>query len=246
MRTKFIILVLLQVLLLAGIIGYREYWIAVGEKIIFRTAPVDPRDLFRGDYVRLSYEISNLDLDRFAGTESFKPNQAIYVTLDRDEDGTCTASGVRSVPPAEGVRFIQGRVRNEQSMERWDVVMQDDQGKQHLLEPRWFSGIRKGDRVVFCLRPDGTVLNHYRVDSRAKPSCEPGRSLEGMIEEIREAKIRRAIVDYGIESYFVEEGKGLLIERAQNARGVKVEVALRNDGKAIITGLVMDGGRVSR
>jgi uncharacterized membrane-anchored protein len=241
MRTKFIILVLLQVLLLVGIIGYREYWIAVGEKIMLRTAPVDPRDLFRGDYVRLSYEISNLDLNRLAGEESFKPNQSIYVTLDRDEDGACTASGVSSAPPAEGVRFIEGRVRYEQSMQRWDVVLRDDQGKQHSFEPRWFSGIHKGDRVVFCLRPDGTVVNHYRVDSRVKPSCEPGESLEGLIEDVRETKFRQAIVDYGIESYFVEEGKGQLIERARNARGVKVEVALRNDGKAIITNLVTDG-----
>jgi uncharacterized membrane-anchored protein len=206
MKTKFIVLVLLQVLLLVGIIGYREYWIAVGEKIVLRTAPVDPRDLFRGDYVRLSYEISNLDLNRLAGQESFKPNQSIYVTLDRDEDGACTASGVSSISPAEGVRFIEGRVRYEQSMQRWDVVLRDDQGKQHSFEPRWFSGIHKGDRVVFCLRPDGTVVNHYRVDSRAKPTCEPGRSLEGLIEDVRETKFRQAIVDYGIESYFVEEG----------------------------------------
>jgi uncharacterized membrane-anchored protein len=42
-------------------IGYRHYWIETGEKIMLRVEPVDPRDLFRGDYVSLSYEISSLD-----------------------------------------------------------------------------------------------------------------------------------------------------------------------------------------
>ncbi len=63
MRWKFIFFVLLQVALLVGIIAYRQYWVATGEKILLRTAPVDPRDIFRGDYISLRYDISTLDLD---------------------------------------------------------------------------------------------------------------------------------------------------------------------------------------
>ena len=62
MRRKFIIIVLFQVLLLVGIIAYRQYWVATGERVLLGTEPVDPRDIFRGDYVTLNYEISSLDL----------------------------------------------------------------------------------------------------------------------------------------------------------------------------------------
>jgi uncharacterized membrane-anchored protein len=48
-------------------------------------------------------------------------------------------------------------------------------------------------------------------------------------------------VEYGIENYFVEEGKGRAVESSRNARQLRVEVSLRKDGKGIITGLFVDG-----
>jgi len=80
MRFKFIIFVLLQVALLIGIITYRQYWVATGEKVLLRTAPVDPRDIFRGDYVSLRYDISTLDLDGLGVKESFKPNEKVLLS----------------------------------------------------------------------------------------------------------------------------------------------------------------------
>ena len=49
---------------------------------------------------------------------------------------------------------------------------------------------------------------------------------------------------YGIESYFVEEGKGKKIEVARNARDLLVEVALRRDGAGLITALHLEGERL--
>ena len=59
MRKAFILAaIILQVMVLAYMAGEREYILKNGKLIHLRTAPVDPRDLFRGDYVRLNYEIS--------------------------------------------------------------------------------------------------------------------------------------------------------------------------------------------
>ncbi len=74
MKAKFWALVLLQLFLLAGIVAYRQYWLATGERVLLRTEPVDPRDIFRGDYVRLGYGISTLDLDRLEGDDKFVRN----------------------------------------------------------------------------------------------------------------------------------------------------------------------------
>ncbi|MFA6177031.1 MAG: GDYXXLXY domain-containing protein, partial [Phycisphaerae bacterium] len=56
-----IFVVILQVILLAYMAGQRENVLRTGKTIYLRTVPIDPRDLFRGDYVRLQYEISNIE-----------------------------------------------------------------------------------------------------------------------------------------------------------------------------------------
>lgn len=247
MRIKFILLILLQVLLLAGIIGYREYWIATGDRVLLRTAPVDPRDIFRGDYVQLSYDITNLDLDSLSAKESFKPNEKIYVSLVKNEDGTYKASSASKAVP-QGAKFIQGRVKYETPVsQRWEIQLKDDSGNIHTLAPRWFSSVNIGDRVTFCLGQSNNVLNYFKEDVQYKPNCLAGNLIiTGTIEDIKETKFRQVNVEYGIESYFVEEGKGRAIESARNAKEVKVEVALKKDGKGIITGLMMDGKMVAR
>jgi len=48
-------------------------------------------------------------------------------------------------------------------------------------------------------------------------------------------------VEYGIESFFVQEGKGRDIESGRIGRDLKVEAVLRKDGKAMLKALWVDG-----
>jgi uncharacterized membrane-anchored protein len=239
MRFKFIIFVLLQVALLIGIITYRQYWVATGERILLKTAPVDPRDIFRGDYVNLGYEISTLDLGALGTKESFKPNEKVYIILEKNPDGVFSAKSISKELP-KGGKFIQGRVQREMPLTRWEVVLKDESENLHSLRPQWFSNVKKGDRTTFCLDERGNVIQFYKEDADYKPKCR-GQLLVGIVEEIKETKSRMLNVEYGIESYFVEEGKGRAIESSRDARELKVEVSLRKDGKGIITGLFVDG-----
>ena len=75
-------------------------------------------------------------------------------------------------------------------------------------------------------------------------SVSIGQSIIGGVEEIEETKIRTLMVQYGIESYFVEEGKGGEIESGRNSREMRVEISLRKDGKGIITGLFIGEAQV--
>lgn len=54
------LVVILQLALLVFVAGKRELIMAQPESYYLRTAPVDPRDIFRGDFVTLSYEIAQL------------------------------------------------------------------------------------------------------------------------------------------------------------------------------------------
>lgn len=88
MKKKFIAFVLLQVLVLAymAVSHYAVEW--VGEEVRLKTAPVDPRDLFYGDYVILNYEISELDLSKFSlpKDETLERGDKVYVVVKKNGD----------------------------------------------------------------------------------------------------------------------------------------------------------------
>jgi len=241
MRFKFILIICLQVLLLFGIIGYREYWIATGDKVVLKTMPVDPRDIFRGDYVNLTYEITNLLLDSQSQKPDFLPGQSIYVNFDTAADGTSFAASVSKEQPASG-RFIQGRVRNEYVESKWNMTFQDDNGvKREFIQP-WLQGLKKGDTITACIDNQGSMLSYNKDNASYQQPCRQGIDpVHGTVEEITETRTKKVNVQYGIESYFVEEGKGIQLEQGRNVRGpLKVEVALRKDGKGIISRLMLD------
>ncbi len=239
MRIKFLLIVCLQVLLLLGIIVYRQNWIDTGDKVVLKTIPVDPRDMFRGDYVNLTYEISTITVDYQSPTPEFLPGQPIYLELAASADGISSATALSKEEPAGG-RFIRGQVRNEYTESKWTVQFRDDGGVLREIKPPWFQGMKTGDKITVCLDNQGAVLFFNKDDAAYKQACMQGnQSVHGAVEGITETKSWKVNVEYGIESYFVEEGTGLTIEQGQNLRGpVKVEIALRKDGQGIISRLI--------
>lgn len=102
---------LLLGLVLLALVEQRARILRGGTEIRLRSVPVDPRDLFRGDYVVLSYPISTVETDA-AGKAEFERGERVYVSLGRDEQGFAKATGVsRDWPKAsDGVVVIAGRV----------------------------------------------------------------------------------------------------------------------------------------
>ncbi len=80
-----------------------------GAPVILKTAPIDPRSLFRGNYVRLHYDISNID--KSLTKEKFKRGDVGYVKL-KEEDGYFIATGLHMDKPSSGL-FIRGRVNRD-------------------------------------------------------------------------------------------------------------------------------------
>jgi len=108
----------LQVLLLAFIGGQREYVLRTGRTIYLRTVPVDPRDMFRGDYVRLRYEISSIEKKYFRDglaeeakdtTSHRYRGRPVYVVLKVDDSNLANVVYVTDKKPARGKLYIRGR-----------------------------------------------------------------------------------------------------------------------------------------
>jgi uncharacterized membrane-anchored protein len=77
-----------------------------GTPVILKTAPIDPRSLFRGNYVRLNYDISNIN--KSLTQKHFKRSEVGYVTL-KEEEGVFIATGLHHEKPKSGV-YIRGRI----------------------------------------------------------------------------------------------------------------------------------------
>ncbi|MCE2754356.1 MAG: GDYXXLXY domain-containing protein [Pirellula sp.] len=133
-----------------------------GDTILLRVVPVDPRDLFRGDYVILGYELSRVPPQGIPGLQSTDhQDQTVYVAIVPEEDG-----------------------------------------------------------------------KHWRAShfSLQKPST--GKFLRGQIKGWNR-------IEFGIESYFVQEGEGLRYERAVRSRNLSAEVAVDRNGNAVLKRLVI-------
>lgn len=101
---------LLQVALLAWMIVDRALLIENGREVRLEVIPVDPRDLFRGDYVTLAYPISDLRTDEIDGDDEFYYQDTVYVSLEEGPAGW-RATAIHNAPPADGV-FLRGIVEN--------------------------------------------------------------------------------------------------------------------------------------
>lgn len=86
MKTKLLSLVVgLQVLWVIGTVIVQEAKLTQGTVVRLETRPVDPRDLLRGDYVILSFDVSTLDAKLFAGglTNRLPAGTPVFVKLER-------------------------------------------------------------------------------------------------------------------------------------------------------------------
>ncbi len=79
------LVVVLQTAALAAMIGMKQYTLSTGTPVVLETEPIDPRSLFRGDYVRLNYAISVLEKEKFPGIADFSLHEPIHVLLRKGE-----------------------------------------------------------------------------------------------------------------------------------------------------------------
>lgn len=118
MRKLFVVLLVLgQFVILAFMAGEREWIRHNGERVYLRTAPIDPRDPFRGDFVRLSYSLNSVDVSRFRSStsaNSLKRDDKVYAVLAPSATDVYQLDYLTDRKPSSGV-FLLGRVNRDVS-----------------------------------------------------------------------------------------------------------------------------------
>lgn len=164
-RRTFLQAMVLPLIIILVLIGYNYYTLYLGEEILLKTAPVDPWNFFRGDYVQLRYDISTIDLARTPHDGNFTYGENAYAVLSKKE------------------KF-------------WDV----------------------------------TYVGHDKPALKTKEVCMKGK--------ITNSYANSLWVTWGIESYFVPEGKGRNIEL--EIRNVSVKASVDPTCRAIIKELYIN------
>lgn len=156
-----------------------------GREIVLPIIPVDPRSLFRGDYVILSYEAQRLPASLITDELDAARPSHFYVTLGKTGDTwKPIAVSLKPVPPT-------------------------------------------ADQITLKARP-----RYGYWPGRMKPQAS--RTPPPQNEAVMQLR-------YGIEAYFVAEGKGLDLEQTAREKKLAALIAVDGKGNAAIKGLVIDG-----
>jgi uncharacterized membrane-anchored protein len=100
---------IVQTAILGYMIEGRASILRSGTDVLLKTAPVDPRDLLRGDYVILTYDISTISTTSITGT--------------RPETGEVTRLNVRLKPGADGFWTVSAASFDPLAEEAGSVVL---------------------------------------------------------------------------------------------------------------------------
>ncbi len=203
MRNKYLISVLIPVLILVAMTIQPLLTLFYGQEIKIKTQPVDPTDLFRGDYVILSYEINDINLTQFPELEKVKNtlgdyeksreylNKRVYVSLQPSK-GLYNASTASFQKPEQGL-YLTGKISyffNKMPLEQPTKPRPTDQ-----TEPESIPPVKKEELYL----PD-TVKIEYELDKYFVPE-NTGLKLE---ELSRQGQLIATIKTYNGYSLLVK------------------------------------------
>ncbi len=99
----------IQTAVLGYMIGERVIVLKTGKEIVLPVVPVDPRSLFRGDYVILSYDITRIPGEMLP--DGSTRGDRLYVTIEKTEEDSYKAIAVSLKHPrvvADNRAVLQG------------------------------------------------------------------------------------------------------------------------------------------
>ena len=239
MRIKYILAILLQFVVLFGMIGMRQIWVARGTKIKFRAVAKHTREFLTGDYVILLYEISYLVLDELKCKESFKKIRKSMLPWRKMKKGIMKHSQFHL-----GSQVMKFLLLGEQSLNQRPIESGNTNFKTKTVMSiilnigGFFPDLKKGDEAILCLDKRGKAIDLFK-DERWKwkkiKDSDDVEKIKGKVLKVTKFTYQTVEVEYGIENYFVEEDWAKQLESLSYSNLILVEVSLNKKGEAFLT-----------
>ncbi|MBT3205708.1 MAG: GDYXXLXY domain-containing protein [Gammaproteobacteria bacterium] len=123
--------ILFQIISVASIAITKESILLSGKQITLQTAPIDPRDIFKGDYVKLKYNLSSIpvhQLEKEIKKHGLKKGQKVYLTITTDQYGLGHAEKLYLNPPDNNI-YLTGHVTSHWPYKNYQPDSEDDFNK---------------------------------------------------------------------------------------------------------------------
>ena len=191
-RTKWLafgLMALFQLALPGWMIIGHERVLQQGEVFLFRTAPIDPRDPFRGEYVQLDFEAETGNWSMPGATAAYQENMA-YGLLERDADGFARIGQLQGARPTEGafikVQFMTWGNDDVQRIslpfDRFYLEEGDGATTEKMLQPQW-----NKDTLVQPL-PAHAVVRVLHGEAVIEDLVVGGKSIQVWLQEVPTVK----------------------------------------------------------
>lgn len=119
-----------QAMVLVGMVVTSALPMWTGQEIKVKTVPVDPRDLFRGNYARLNYEFSRVSKSQIVHAEKIRQGEVVYVSLQPGKNGLYEFHSASLTKPETGI-FLRGRIEKN-----WSQQMRINYGIEAYFAPK--------------------------------------------------------------------------------------------------------------
>ncbi len=114
-QKKIILAGAFQIVCLIAMIAWAALPVMIGTEVLLKTRPVDPRDLFRGNYVALQYDISQIPKELMDASEkeiSYSDRGTpVFVRLVSSGPGQPWIADKVSLKPFDSGVFLKGKLR---------------------------------------------------------------------------------------------------------------------------------------
>lgn len=104
----FVIMVVAQLYVPARMIFDAEKVLTDGKEFMFKTAPIDPTDPFRGKYIVLTFEENSVQVDP---KEEWFQGAPLFVKLTTDKEGFAKIESVAKDAPGDTEDYIKATIR---------------------------------------------------------------------------------------------------------------------------------------
>ncbi|MDZ7689317.1 MAG: GDYXXLXY domain-containing protein [Halobacteriales archaeon] len=158
---RLVVLLGVPALVVGGFLVWQYWTVLTGEEVVLEVVePVDPRDVFRGQYAVLEYSITTLNLTMLPS--DVEEGDTVYVTLEEEGEYWVAVDASTRTPDATCIRGEVESVRGDTARVSYGIenFFAEPEEARRIEEERWRNDVAG---IVAVDSRCGSVLRGVRI-----------------------------------------------------------------------------------